>query len=251
MRASTLKNNPRNNKSYVLISIGILIILWKVISLWVGKPIIIPSPEETMVALIRIVKDPESIVAVYNTLKRIVIGFSITSISSILLGVMAGFYEPLYYGLKPIVTIFKAIPTMAVILLAIIWLESEFAPILVGLLVAFPLLYENVVQGIVNIDSDLIEMAKVYKVGQGKMIREIYLPSIKSYLLAGVSTALGLMVKIVIAAEVLSQPRISIGTSFQIEKANLNTAGVFAWSIIAILMAATFDVIVKFIKRTS
>ncbi len=251
MRASTIKNKPRDDKRYVLLSIGISIILWKVISLWVGKSIIIPSPEETIVALISIIKNPEFSIAVYNTLKRIIIGFTFTFILAVILGMVSGFYNPVYYILKPVVTVFKAVPTMAVILLALIWLESETAPILVGFLVTFPLLYQNVVQGIVNIDKQLIEMAKIYKVGKIKMIREIYLPSIKSYLLAGISTALGLTVKIVIAAEVLSQPKISIGTSFQMERANINTAGVFAWAIIAIVIAGSFDILIKYAQKNT
>lgn len=250
MRTSTIKNSSGENKKYILISIGILIILWKIISLWIGKAIILPSPEETIIALVRIIKTPLFIASVYSTLKRIIIGFSFTLFLSIVLGVMSGFYKPVYYLLKPVVTVFKAIPTMAVILLAIIWLESEIAPILVGFLVAFPLLYENVVQGIFSIDIRLVEMARIYKLSTVKTIREIYLPSIKSYLLAGISTALGLTVKVIIAAEVLSQPRISIGTSFQIEKANLNTAGVFAWAVVAIVMAGTFDAIIKLTKKT-
>lgn len=251
MRASTTKNNPKDDKRYVLLSIGISIILWKAISLWVGKSIIIPSPEETTVALIGVIKNPEFNIAVYNTMKRIFIGFSFTFILSLVLGMVSGFYSTVYYILKPVVTVFKAVPTMAVILLAIIWLESEAAPILVGFLVTFPLLYQNVVQGIVNIDSQLVEMAKVYKVSKIKMVREIYLPSIKSYLLAGISTALGLTVKIVIAAEVLSQPKISIGTSFQMEKSNLNTAGVFAWAIIAIFIAGAFDILIKYAQKNT
>lgn len=251
MRASTIKNSPKDDKRYILLSIVISIILWKIFSLWVGKSIIIPSPEETWSALIEIIKNPQFNIAVYNTLRRIIIGFAFTFTLSVILGMAAGFYSPVYYILKPIVTVFKAVPTMAVILLAIIWLESEVAPILVGFLVTFPLLYQNVVQGIINIDTQLIEMAKVYKISKIKMIKDIYLPSIKSYLLAGISTALGLTVKIVIAAEVLSQPRISIGTSFQMEKSNLNTPGVFAWSIIAILIAGAFDVIIKYAQKNT
>ncbi len=137
---------------------------------------------------------------------------------------------------------------MAVILLALIWLRSEKAPILVAFLVTFPILYQNVVQGIRQVDLKLIEMVNLYGVNKWKILKDLYLPSIRSYLLAGMSTAMGLTIKIVIAAEVLSQPYLSIGTSFQLEKAHLNTAGVFAWSFIAIVLASIFDWIIEGIR---
>lgn len=172
-------------------------------------------------------------------------GFSITTILALVLGVLSGLKPSIRYALKPIVTLFKAVPTMAVILLALIWLKSERAPTLVAFLVTFPILYQNVVEGLLQMDVRLIEMAQIYNIGQLKMIKDIYLPSLKNYLLAGISSALGLTVKIVIAAEVLSQPYMSIGTNFQMEKVNLNTAGVFAWSLFCVLLVAILDFGVK------
>ncbi len=94
-------------------------------------------------------------------------------------------------------------------------------------------------------------MAHVDRVAHYHLVKDIYLPSIKPYLLAALSTAAGLNVKVVIAAEVLSQPAVSIGESFQIARANLDTAAVFAWAIIAILIAASFDYAIKLLSRTS
>ncbi len=55
--------------------------------------------------------------------------------------------------------------------------------------------------------------------------------------------SLGLCFKVIIAAEVLSQPRYGIGTIFQIERARLNTAGVMALCILLIVLAALFEAV--------
>lgn len=251
MKTSTYKINFKSDNIYMIISLFFSIILWQVLSLWLNKPIILPTPNNTAIALIEIFKDPMFISIVCSTLYRVVFCFSTTLILAVLLGMLSGFYKSIYSLLNPVVLIFKSVPTMAVILLAIIWLKSENAPILVGFLVTFPLLYQNIVQGIRNVDKNLIEMSKIYKINKFKIIKEIYFPSIKSFLMAGISSALGLNVKIIIAAEVLSQPQISIGTSFQIEKANLNTAGVFAWSVVAVIIAGLLDIIIKLLQKKS
>ncbi|AFS77438.1 sulfonate/nitrate ABC transporter, permease protein [Gottschalkia acidurici 9a] len=229
----------------------LLLILWKVISIWVGKEIIIPSPESTFKEMIVIIKSDKFLPSIINTLTRTVIGFSFAFILSIVLGMIAGFFKPIYYLLRPVILLNKAIPTMSIILIALIWLKSEIAPILVGFLVIFPILYSNVVHGIRNIDKKLLEMARLYKIRKLKIVKDIYLPSIKSHLITGSSLAMGLNLKVIIAAEVLSQPKVSIGTSFYIEKANLNTSGVFAWSIIAVVIAAILDGIIRVIKNST
>jgi NitT/TauT family transport system permease protein len=63
------------------------------------------------------------------------------------------------------------------------------------------------------------------------------------------AVALGLNVKVMIAAEVLSQPARGIGTMFQIERARLNTPGVFAWCAIVVGIAATLDSILAVATR--
>ncbi|WP_242661394.1 ABC transporter permease [Alkaliphilus metalliredigens] len=241
----------KNSKEllYTALSIITLLILWKVVSVIVDKEILIPSPEKTFIEIISIIRAPYFIVAVMNTLKRALIGFVIALGAGIGLGLMGGFFKPMYYLLRPIVLINKAVPTMAMILLALIWLESEKAPILVGFVVIFPIIYENVVQGIRNVDVKLVEMMDMYDINKLDKLKDLYMPSIKSYLHGAMSAAMGLNLKIIIAAEVLSQPRLSMGTSFQIEKANLNTAGVFAWSLIAICIAGILEQTLKVMKN--
>jgi len=251
MITSIIKNKNYKEIVYTSASVIALIILWKVISIWVGKEIIIPSPENTLERLIFIIKADNFIPSIINTLTRTVLGFLFAFILAIVLGMLSGFFKPVYYLLRPVVLINKAIPTMSVILIALIWLKSELSPILVGFLVIFPILYSSVILGIRNVDIKLIEMVKMYKLSNIKIIKDIYIPSINSYLTTAASTAMGLNLKVIIAAEVLSQPKVSIGTSFYIEKANLNTAGVFAWSIIAIVIAGVLDGIIKYIKSST
>ncbi|WFD08894.1 ABC transporter permease [Tepidibacter hydrothermalis] len=236
------------NRLYTMISIVSIIVLWKFLYVLLDNPIMIPSPEVTALEFIKIIKSQNFIIIVTATLTRVIIGFLISFISALILGILSGFFKPIYYLLRPIIVIQKATPTMAIILLAIIWLKSELAPILVGFLIIFPIIYSTVIQGIDSVDVKLIEMAKVYKLSRSAVMKNIYIPSIKSSLMSVASSTIGLNLKVIIAAEVLSQPSVSIGTSFQIEKSNLNTAGVFAWALITIIIAGGFDFIIKLLK---
>lgn len=246
-----MKISISQNRLYTVISIVFIIALWKFISIWVDNSIMIPSPKSTVMEFIKIIRSQNFIIIVLSTLVRVMIGFLISFISALTLGLLSGFFKPVYYLLKPLIVIQKSIPTMAIILLAIIWLKSEKAPILVGILIIFPIIYATVIQGIKSVDIKLIEMAKVYKLSKMTVMKDIYIPSIRSSLISVASATIGLNLKVIIAAEVLSQPSVSIGTSFQIEKANLNTAGVFAWALVSIIIAGGFDLAIKvFVMKT-
>ncbi len=242
-------NSIWKDKLYMGFSIIVLIIIWKILSNVVGWDIILPSPDITLENLVKILSSDGFFVIVGNTILKSLVGFLMAIFFATVIGIMAGIFNPIYYLFSPVANTIKAAPSISLILLALIWLGSDKTPVLVGFLVIFPILYSNIVEGIKNVDDELIEMAKVYKVPRLRVLRELYLPSIFSYFMAGASTAIGLNLKVVIAAEVLSQSMNSIGESMQLEKYYLNTAGVFAWTIIAIITASILEIILNTLHK--
>ncbi|SDY49734.1 ABC transporter permease [Tindallia californiensis] len=244
MTTSIWKNSIRLK----MLSTVILLLVWQMLAMAVDREIIIPSPASTLVEIVRIITLPNFLLIIMNTLRRAVIGFFIALTCGLGLGITAGYSKAVYHLLKPLVLINRAVPTMAIILLALIWLDSEKAPILVGFVVIFPILYESIVQGIRNVDGKLIEMMNLYEIQGFQRLKDLYLPSMTSYLQSAMTAAMGLNLKIIVAAEVLSQPALSIGTSFQIERVHLNTAGVFAWAIITVILAAVLEASIGLMK---
>lgn len=238
-----------NNKRYVQLSTVVVLLLWGIIAYLVDNAIKIPSPYETLLALWEIVTNEFFYIQLLSSMKRFLTGFFISLFLGITLGMLSGFFSPIYYLLKPIVLTQRAVPTMGVILLSLIWFNREIAPILVCVLVIFPIIYSSVVNAIKNIDKHLLEMVEIYELSTKRKLIHLYLPSIRSSLRSVSSAAIGLNIKINIAAEVLSQPRFAIGTGFQMEKVALNTAGVFAWSIIAIILAGIFEWLISNLSK--
>ena len=109
-----------------------------------------------------------------------------------------------------------------------------------------PIVYGNIFTGMSNIDKKLLEMGRLYKLSKKDMLINIYLPSLKSYIKNAIISGVGLNMKVIIAAEVITQPRYGIGTLFQIERANLNTGGVFAWLFIVVFIVYVFDNIIEY-----
>ena len=225
------------------------ILLWQVAAVLVDREIILPSPEAVLSYLFRMLGEISTWIAVGTTLRRVLFSFLMNMVFALAAGVASGFSYRVYYMLTPLVTVMKSVPTMGVILLSLIWFNSETAVVFVCTLIVFPLLYSSVVSGIQNLDRGLLDMHRVFRIRRYKMFTHFVLPSLKPYLIAGVTSGLGLSMKIIIAAEVLSQPGIGIGTMFQVERSRLNTTGVFAWSLLVILLTAGMDILFSALKK--
>lgn len=55
---------------------------------------------------------------------------------------------------------------------------KEFAPIIIGIVISFPIFYDVILNTLLNINKDLIQMCKVYEISNIDRINAIIIPSI-------------------------------------------------------------------------
>lgn len=242
-------NSTTKNSLITVLSILAMLLTWYVLALLIGKEYILPTPAQTGQNLLMIVGSADFWPAVLTTIGRGLLGFLISLVLGIVLGMAAGFSRLVSWLLRPWVTVMRSTPVMSIIILAIIWFESNLVPVVVTILMLFPIIYGNVVAGITNINQELLEMARMYKVKPLRIISELYFPSILPYLLAGAATAMGIAWKVIIAAEILSQPNRAIGTDLMIAKINFATAQVFAWTVVVIIISFVFEYILNALEN--
>jgi NitT/TauT family transport system permease protein len=242
-------NSTTKNSLLTTASMLVLVLVWKLLALYWHQEIIMPSPEVTVVRLWTVLHSASFWPSVGLTIGRGLLGFFISCGLGLLLGFMAGFSAPIYWLLQPWVTVIRTIPVMSVIILAIIWFQSDIVPIFVTFLMIFPIIYGNVVAGIKNTDKQLLEMARMYRVKTRRIVFELYIPSILPYLLAGASNAMGITWKVIIAAEILSQPLYGIGTKLMIAKIDLETAQVLAWTVVTIIISFVFEYLLNSLEN--
>jgi len=149
----------------------------------------------------------------------------------------------------PVMGILKSVPTMAFVVLALIWMKKENAPILIGIVIGFPLFYDMVLGGITNADNNLLRMMKIYGVKKKKISFYVYLPSILFSIIPSLSSTLCLILKVVIAGELYGQPSYGIGAQINIEKLSLNTDAIIGWIIIVGIISIFIDFIVNIINK--
>ena len=221
------------------------LLVWQILSVIIGKDLLLPSPYITFATLIRLLSQSAFYNQVLYSLLRIVAGFLTAVVSAFLLGVIAGLNKNVEILLSPFITVIRSTPVMSFIILAIIWFSYNLAPLAVNIIMCFPPIYDNVVKGIRSTDNKLLDMAKVYQVRPVKVFTGVYLASVKPFLMAGMNTALGLAFRVAVAAGVLANPQYGIGTKLLQAKYNLDTAEVFAWTFVILLLSFLFEQLFK------
>ena len=233
-----------------ILSAAIFLVIWKIASFRIGTDIILPAPETVLLRLLQIIISPEFRQAVGATSLRTLYGLAISFILGFSAGIACGMNRRADALLSPIIAIARTTPVMSVILLAMIWFKTDMVPVFVGILMIFPILTVNVRQGVKGVDKKLLEMGEVYGLNRLEVLREITIPSVVPFVLAGLRSGIGIAWKVVIAAEVLSQPVHAIGTGLQFSQMNLETAEVMAWTVTAVVLSWICESILDiFIKR--
>lgn len=232
-----------------LISSFTILLLWQGASVLIGKAIILPGPILVLSRFTEFVCTYKFWQALGATFLRGVIGFTLSFVPALILGFAAGRNAFVYASLKPLLSIIKSTPVLAIIIIALIWFGIDFMPIFAAFLMAFPIMIQAVIEGTHAIDKNLTEMADIFSLTQKQKIRTIYFPSLLPFLAAGVSSSLGLTWKVVVAAEVISQPVHAIGTGMQTARANIETADVLAWTLTTIILCSLSDLIFSFIIK--
>lgn len=228
-----------------LISTIILIVIWKMASVFYNSELILPSPESTLITTIKLFSSKGFLLIISATILRGIAGFAISFILGVGLGILAGINSSFNAFLKPILVTIRSTPVISLILLALIWFNVETVAIFIAFLTMFPFICTNVIDGIKNIDIELIEMSTIYKVDKTKIVKEVYLPAITPFIFSGVSSAMGFGWRAVIIGEVLSQPQFGIGTLMQTAQTFLLVNEVIAWTIIAIIISYLFELIIR------
>lgn len=215
--------------------------IWQAVYLCVGQEILVVSPACVLQRLFQLAAEQTFWLTVLGSILRILSGFLFGMVLGILLAVPAARSKACRTLIRPVVSIIKATPVASFIILALVWMHSELVPAFSASLIVFPVVWENVLEGIEKTDAGLLQMSRMFCFGTAKTVCRVYLPSVMPYFTAACTTSLGLAWKSGVAAEVLSNLPFSIGGFIYDSKIYLETADLFAWTAVVILLSVLFE----------
>lgn len=228
-----------------LLAILFWIAVWQIASMAVGKDLILPGPVSVIKALWSLVRQGSFWTSILMTVLRIMLGYA----AGVALGCLLAFgccrsriLDSLF---SPIIRIVRATPVASFIILAMLWMSKGGVPVLMSALIVAPVVWGNLTEAYSSRDPALDEMAAAYRLGKWKHFRFILVPQLMPSLRAACLTGLGFAWKSGIAAEVLSQPKLAIGSNIYYSKVYLETSELFAWTASVIALSFALEILVR------
>lgn len=221
--------------------------VWQLAATGVGKELILPSPVSVFKALLALCVQKQFWLTAGTSLLRIACGFLLGVLSGVILAILTHTSKIANALLSPLVRVVRATPVASFIILVLLWVSRALVPAVMAALMVIPVVWAEVSTAISATDRELLEMAGAYKFGPLNTLRLIYIPSVMPQFISACLTAQGLSWKSGIAAEVLCQPKLAIGTMLYTSKIYLETPDLFAWTAIVILISFCIEKLCKLI----
>ncbi len=213
------------------------LLVWQIAAMALDQKILLASPISVAGRLVELVPQFDFIKSILFSLTRIIGGFLLGTMTGVILSALAGKFSPVRQLLAPLISAVKAIPVASFTILALIWISSENLSVLISFLIAVPIVYSNMLEGIDSLDPKLTTMAEVFEIPAAKRFVGIYLSQLLPYFRSAAKLSMGLCWKSGVAAEVIGIPDGSIGEKLYMSKVYLETEDLFAWTLIIILLS--------------
>lgn len=215
--------------------------VWQLAASLIDSPLMLPSPVDTVKALVALLGDKVLYMSAGMTLLRVIAGFLCGLLVGTALGVLCVLSDFVNALLRPIRSIITSTPVTSFIILVLLWLTASATPVFIAFLMVMPIFWTNVYEGISNTDKQLVEMGRVFGLSKMRMLRDIYIPSMLPYFVSACSTGLGFAWKSGVAAEVIAASANSIGGKLYESKLYLETPDLFAWTAVVILLSVVLE----------
>lgn len=231
-------------------AIIVAILLWQLLAMKLDQKLLLATPVDVAKTLGVLVKSQEFYSAIAYSMGRILIGLLIGAAVGIACALLAGrwhFMEALFW---PYFSAMKATPVASIVILCLVWLSGRRLSVFIVFLVVTPVIYTNILAGIKNLDPKMKDMARVFGINGLRRLLYVYLPELKTYIIAAFALATGMAFKAGIAAEVIGTPGGSVGKMLYNAKVYLETPELFAWTLVIIVLSVVVEqVILGLVKR--
>ncbi len=223
--------------------------LWQILSVIVADKLLLVSPIDVLKRLYQMIFEPEFLSSILFTFKRITIGFGLGLLVGTVLALTAGRFKTVETLLWPYMLTVKSVPVASFVVIALLWINAANLSLLISFLMVLPIIYTNILEGVHSVDEKMLEMAEVFKMPFSRRLRFIWLPSLKFFALSGCKVAVGLAWKSGVAAELIGYPKGSVGEALYYSKLWLETADLFAWTVVIVVVSVAFEKLFVFLLK--
>lgn len=254
IQTSTPKRTPKSRRrvreaALVAASILVLVIVWQVASMLYGA-LLVPAPSSVGLRVLELLSGGHFYGQTAQTLLRVGGGLVLSVLLATVVGVPMGLGRNAEKFFEPYVLLGLTIPGLSWALLAVMIVGiTNWAPVVAIVATTTPMVILNFWQGTKSIDRATVQMAQSLGASRRLTMREVVLPQLAPFALAGVRLGLALAWKIVVLSEMFG---LSSGVGYQLNLAfaRFSILDVVAWTLaFTVVMGSIEFLILRPVER--
>jgi len=202
-----------------------LLLLWEGLSrAGFIDPFYLPPPTQVAAVLVSLFADGEIWPHLQATFTAAILGLVAGLLIGIVLGFAAALIPILAELLEPVMILLNAIPRVILAPLFVIWLGIDLASkVALALILVAVLIFFAVYSGIKEVDHRLVERVRTLGGGRRVLIREVYVPSVTTWVLGSLKVGVGFAFTGAVVGEFVASSR-GLGYLLQFAQSTYNAA---------------------------
>ncbi|NLY56055.1 MAG: ABC transporter permease [Firmicutes bacterium] len=240
----------QRNRVISIISVIVFVAVWEAVGRFgLVSPIFLPTPSMIYQEGVMLYEQGIIQADILASTRRVLIGFGISALLAIPLGLLMGTSDVLKAIFDPILSIIRPLPALSWIPLSMLWLgigeTQKYAIVFMG---SFAPLLVYVIDAVRRVDPLIIKAAKNLGAGRLQVLKEVILPGALPHILSGLKVVLAVAWTCIISAEMVGA---SQGLGFRIWNAKSwnNTPQVLLGMVGISVTVLTIDVLFKTVEK--
>ena len=169
------------------------------------NPALLPSPSEVAQTFWMHLTEGDFIINVVMSVQRVVLGLVLGMLLAVPVGFLIGWYKPVRRFVDPLINFFRALPPIALIPLAIVYLGiGEVAKVAILFYASFFAAVIVMYEGMVQISPVYIRVARTLGATDFEIFRKVMLPMTVPHMLTAMRVALGVAWATLVASELVA-----------------------------------------------
>lgn len=230
-----MKKKPTTLQKIIAVILALLI--WQLLAMFIRMPILLVTPIAVVKRLGTIWLEASFWSSIGFTMLHILAGFFTALILGILFAFLANRFSVIEALLWPYMVTIRAVPVASIVVICLIWLSSANLSVFISFLIVLPVVYQNVLTGLRQSDTELEEAAMVNGASSFQKFRYAKLPLLRPYLESACTVTIGMAWKAGVAAEIIGTPKGSIGQMLYLSKIYLDTDDLLAWTLVLVILS--------------
>ena len=218
------------NKIHKMTAVLFALLFWQIAAMILNRSFLLSSPVDVIKASVELGISLVFWQGMGKSIIKIILGFLSGAGIGILFAGLSYRFKIFEIYIAPYIMVIRSVPVASFVIIILIF-------------------YANMLEGLKSVDIKMLEMAKIFEIGKKAKLIYIYLPALESFLISAALASIGIAFKSGIAAEVIGRPKNTLGFFLFDAKVYLETAKVFAITLIVILCSAVFERLTVFIFK--